>query len=388
MDKKKRQKRKYCAECFLNSDIFGVNINNNGLCQECVASKKGSKLQERYKSLVLKAEKRFSIAKKKNSIYDVLVMFSGGKDSAYLLHLLKNKYQLNPLAFCVSVPFLSCKQLSNITEISRKLKVDLIKFVVEQEMYLEYIKFGLSNFGKQSKENNLNYFGCSLCRYIINIVSYNFALRLGIPIIAAGIDKNQSTGPVIDIDNKRNKLKKKYEFFGRAFNKRFRREHNKDIYRFNVDAFTDDQLPDLIYPFTFFEYSDDLAFNSLSEVGIKKNILNSGKGKCCTMAYYFIYLSYKINNNHSHIKILSRKIRKGQKMRFGRAVMRDKKEIEEYLNHEKAALFYLASNQRKDINYEKFNKMFPMITKKDCKEMVDIYNYLGYFKDAKFQKDF
>ena len=49
-----------------------------------------------YKNLINLENKLLEHKKNKNS--DIVVGFSGGRDSSYMLHLLKTKYNMNPIA--------------------------------------------------------------------------------------------------------------------------------------------------------------------------------------------------------------------------------------------------------------------------------------------------
>ena len=99
---------KVCKKCVLKSSIPGISINKDGLCSECVryerirkyikqtlatACDKNKHNVERGSNMyVKKMEELFEQAKKKKRMYDVIVPFSGGKDCAYVLYLLKKKY--------------------------------------------------------------------------------------------------------------------------------------------------------------------------------------------------------------------------------------------------------------------------------------------------------
>jgi len=72
----------------------GIQFDEDGICEACNYNKIKEKIdwKEREKKLLQLLDKY----RKKNS-YDCIVPGSGGKDSAYASHLLKNKYGMNPL---------------------------------------------------------------------------------------------------------------------------------------------------------------------------------------------------------------------------------------------------------------------------------------------------
>jgi len=101
---------KFCKECVIsnqrpNSELEFKNdeskkkstiyFDENGVCSACHYSKIKNKIdwKEREKKLKVLCDK----FRTNNENYDCLVPGSGGKDSAYTAHILKYKYNMNPL---------------------------------------------------------------------------------------------------------------------------------------------------------------------------------------------------------------------------------------------------------------------------------------------------
>ena len=72
-----------------------LNINSEGICDACMHNENKSKIdwEEREKQLLILLDKH----RKNNGDYDCIVPGSGGEDSIYQSHILKNKYGMNPL---------------------------------------------------------------------------------------------------------------------------------------------------------------------------------------------------------------------------------------------------------------------------------------------------
>ena len=64
----------------------------------------------------------------KAPVYDVVMAYSGGKDSSYTLKLLKENYNLKIIALTFDNHFISPAALENINCVTDKLGVDLIVF--------------------------------------------------------------------------------------------------------------------------------------------------------------------------------------------------------------------------------------------------------------------
>jgi len=69
----------------------------------------------------------------KSKRYDCVIGVSGGVDSSYLLHLLKKKYNLNPLAVTVDNGWSSDIAVKNIKKMTDALDIDLETYVIDYE---------------------------------------------------------------------------------------------------------------------------------------------------------------------------------------------------------------------------------------------------------------
>lgn len=85
----------WCSKCVLPSNAaITININNNGICSACIVEEQKSKIDwdERLKLLLEDIEPY-----RKSSGYECVIGVSGGKDSYYQVHFVKEKLGLKPL---------------------------------------------------------------------------------------------------------------------------------------------------------------------------------------------------------------------------------------------------------------------------------------------------
>jgi len=82
-----------CATCVLPATYPFIEFDDKGVCQHC----------RNYKPLDLAGhdalERALDKHRSKDGSPDCIVAFSGGRDSSYGLHLLKTKYEMNPVAY-------------------------------------------------------------------------------------------------------------------------------------------------------------------------------------------------------------------------------------------------------------------------------------------------
>ena len=87
------KKIQWCKKCVISNQRPRIIFDTNGTCSACINAEyqKSINWKKREKELVKLLEKHRS----KNKLWDVVVPSSGGKDSSYVAHQLKNKYRIN-----------------------------------------------------------------------------------------------------------------------------------------------------------------------------------------------------------------------------------------------------------------------------------------------------
>jgi N-acetyl sugar amidotransferase len=87
---------KYCKRCVISNQRPRITFNEDGVCSACQFSDyKNAHVdwEQRERDLLALLDKY----RRNDGSYDVLVPSSGGKDSAFVAHILKFKYGMNPL---------------------------------------------------------------------------------------------------------------------------------------------------------------------------------------------------------------------------------------------------------------------------------------------------
>ncbi|WP_375327467.1 hypothetical protein [Candidatus Tisiphia endosymbiont of Nemotelus uliginosus] len=84
---------KRCTKCVLPETFPGISFDTNGICNQC------NNYHLIHTSSLESLKEIFDKYRSKDGSADCLVAFSGGRDSSYGLHLIKNKYKMNPVAY-------------------------------------------------------------------------------------------------------------------------------------------------------------------------------------------------------------------------------------------------------------------------------------------------
>ncbi len=135
----------WCSTCLNMSTRNRIVFDENGRCNACVWSeeKKTFDWKSREQELLLLLEKH----KREDSVYDIVVPVSGGKDGGYVSHTLKSKYNLNPLCVTLNPPLRTETGYKNI-ENFKKAGFPLIELNPPFEIMRKLNKRGFINQGR------------------------------------------------------------------------------------------------------------------------------------------------------------------------------------------------------------------------------------------------
>ncbi|WP_042683753.1 N-acetyl sugar amidotransferase [Candidatus Nitrosotenuis chungbukensis] len=136
---------RYCTKCLYPDTKPGLRFNEKGICDACVWAEKKDKIDWnlRKKEFEKLIEQYRCLD---GSRYDCIVPVSGGKDSHFQVHVMKDLYGMNPL--CVNfVPIdlipLGRKNIENL----KNQGVDYIEFTPNPKVYRKMEKYGLTELG-------------------------------------------------------------------------------------------------------------------------------------------------------------------------------------------------------------------------------------------------
>jgi hypothetical protein len=298
-----------CKFCICNTLTPGVTINTDGRCSKC----EEYEAHPRYNLQAFKAklEQGFDEVRAQPVTYHALAMFSGGKDSSYLVYLLKKRYNLRPLAFAVVHPFVNELSIRNMDRVARRLEVDLIKFYIDESVVKRYMRYSILN-GPAYGLGEM--FGCTTCSNIYHKIALMMAIRMRIPFVADGTDPTQSaiSLPIL-IEGAR--LKKFYLSdskppVDRLFEDALDASHRGSIYDFNPEQFKDEDFPTKVSPFSFIGYDHEHNVRELVREGILTEEQANPEATNCDLMHLFSYIAFRRFNSHPYTLHISQGLRK------------------------------------------------------------------------------
>ncbi len=276
----------HCHVCSLRNTHPGVKVYEDGECNLCKLevpeglTDNCSYSQENYDEF-LQSKPKLSVK------YDCLFMYSGGKDSTYMLDRFVNEEKRRVLAYTFNVPFYSDSTAENIQIIRSKIKTD---YKIDQDD-AKIIKLMRHLFNHHQPNGKGKYLDeklpCMSCRDFFVLRALVFAYRQGIPYIVFCADPQQ----IITIETNIKKIIK--SFYARAG-----RELTAELFGEDLEdlLFADDEtLPKIIFPFIGIRHSYDPE-KIVAEIKQKGLYISSPLETHCTLFPLLNFYSFKHYN--------------------------------------------------------------------------------------------
>lgn len=261
---------KVCKNCTLNDNIFSVRINDEGLCNYCEQQLKDTSISVSNDYEEKERQLNEAFDKYKDLPYQVLLAYSGGKDSTYTLYMLRKKYNVSVLAVTFDNGFLTEKCRQNIHKVTANLGVDNITI---KPTFSSLAKaFNLAGtqeiFPKKSLERASSI--CTACIGLVKSAIYKEAILRKIPFICFGWTPGQINikAPVVKLDfrmmlaNQRQIKQPITSKLGNEFDKYFLNDKWLEEQKENI--------PSLAYPLVHSNYSEDKIIETINTIGWEK----------------------------------------------------------------------------------------------------------------------
>jgi len=292
-----------CSNCVLPGSFPGIRFNQEGLCNYCVDYKSKeagvdakSEYRERFEELISRYKGKYP--------YDLLMCYSGGKDSTYTLSILRQRYELNILALTFDNGFLSEFTPPNIRNVVENLGVDHIYYKPNTHVLGKIFRHCIDNdvYSMKAVERASNI--CTSCIGILKYSALRFALEKDIPLIGFGWSPGQAPVTSSIIKNNPQMVRKMqatiynplHRIAGDAINPYF------------VDEtfFSSHSFPCYVHPLAFLDYDEKDILRNIASLGwtmpqdVDANstncILNSFANVAHKRRYGFHPYSYEMAN--------------------------------------------------------------------------------------------
>jgi hypothetical protein len=254
----------FCAKCVLPDTFPGISFDQDGVCNYCrnnpVPDAQGKKaLLEKFEAL---AE-----SKRGKGPFDVILAYSGGKDSTYTLSLLRERFNLKVLAFVFDNGFISGQAMKNIQVMTDTLGAAC--FIFRPPFPVMKKAFGLAAGKDIYSPKTLDRASsiCTTCIGMVKAMILKTALAYGIPMAAFGWSPGQA--PLSSAIMQTNPRLQR--FSDRSVRDPLVKLAGPEVepYFLNEDDLAADpsRWPVNVHPLAFMEYNEEDIVEKISELG-------------------------------------------------------------------------------------------------------------------------
>jgi non-ribosomal peptide synthetase component F len=299
---------KQCVQCGLPDNYPGAEFDDNGVCDTC----------REYNALKIRFEPYFKTVDDLQPIleraktgrqgqYDCLVLYSGGKDSSFMLYQLVRELGMTPLVFSLDNGYISEEAKTNMRRVTDDLGVDLV-FGRTPHMNAVFVD-------SLKRHSNV----CDGCFKVIYTLGISLARQKGINTIFTGLSRGQlfetrlsdmfhaRIFDVDEIDRTVLEARKAYHRFDDAVTQLM-----------DVSIFEDDQIFKDVQLVDFYRYTDvplQEMYRYLDENAPWVRPSDTGRSTNCLINDAGIYIHKKTRGYHNYALPYSWDVRVGHKTR-------------------------------------------------------------------------
>ena len=307
--KQRREEYFLCTRCVLPSTFPGITFDDTGECSYCRryrGDKANLKKKEKYeqKFLALLAEH------KKTDTYDVIVAYSGGKDSTYTLDVLVNRYGLRVLALTLDNTFISPRAEENIRTVCGALEVDLMIVRPARKMLRRIFSTAAERELYSAKTLERASTICTSCISFVKGIVLRTALEKEIPFIGYGWSPGQApvqasvmrTNAALMRNAQQATLQPLLEIAGEAIlpffvtDKQFGRT---------------EKFPWNVHPLAFLPYDEEKIIERIKEFGWEKPDDTDPNSSNCLLNAYANQIHRKRYDFHPYVWEIANMVREG-----------------------------------------------------------------------------
>ncbi len=276
-----------CRECGISSAYPEIVINEDRVCNHCLEFSQYKEMADQYFKKLDDLTEFIQENKSANGTYDCLILYSGGRGSAYALYRLV-EMGVKVLAFTYDNGYLTKSDLANIKKVTKKVGVDHV--VLTHDNTKEILKESL----------NSAHTVCKGCFLLLSSLAAEYAYKNGIQIV---VGATLSRGQIIE-----NKL---FKFFKQGISdvteiekelakiqKQLPALDEKIFEYLDIDVVNDGTVYDQIKTIDFYRYCDITNEEMISYLNDKDSYWEKRKD----YAIYSTNCSIKHIGDYGHLK--------------------------------------------------------------------------------------
>jgi hypothetical protein len=298
-----------CTRCVLGDTFPGISFDDKGVCNYCnniPQPTPDEKREHQKKFEQLLADNRGK------AVFDVLLAYSGGKDSTYTLKLLVKDYGMNVLAFSLDNGFMSEQARKNILHMTDSLGATSVFVRPPFPLLKKAFAFAAGKDIYSPKTLDRASSVCTTCIGLVKSMILKTAIAYGIPLVAYGWSPGQApissaimkTNPRLQRITQRTVRDPLLAALGPELGKYFLTDDD-----LNADA---SKWPINIHPLAFMDYDEDRIVEIIRAMGWVKPLDTDPNSSNCLLNALANYVHRKRFNFHPYAWEIAGIVRSGQ----------------------------------------------------------------------------
>ena len=185
---------KYCKRClYPQNHPYGIIFNEQGICSGCIVHEEKDTLNWGERSKILEKIVDINSDKVKGRGFDCIVPVTGGGDSYFIVHFVKNKLGMNPLLVNYNSHYNTKTGIRNLANLTTVFDCELVTSTLSPELL------------KKITRHTLNQFGSMYWQVLAGALTFpvQVAVKFRIPLIIWGVHPwSDQTGILILMKSK------------------------------------------------------------------------------------------------------------------------------------------------------------------------------------------
>ncbi len=298
-----------CSKCVLGDTFPGITFDESGVCNYC--NKTPIPTPHEKKEHLIKFEQLLN-ENRGRAVFDVLLAYSGGKDSTYTMMMLAQKYKMNILAFTLDNGFVSEQAKKNIVHMTDGLGATSV--FIRPPFPLMKSAFAMAAARDIYSPKTLDRASsiCTTCIGLVKSMILKTALAYGIPLVAYGWSPGQApissaimqTNPRLQRITQRTVRDPLLAAAGQGLGKYFLSDDD-----LNIDAA---RWPVNIHPLAFMDYDEDKIIEVIKGMGWVKPLDTDPNSSNCLLNALANYVHRRRFNFHPYAWEIAGIVRSGQ----------------------------------------------------------------------------
>ena len=276
-----------CQSCILPGTFPGIDFDEHGICKYCrKESVSTSKNSEKKTACRARLDALINAEKDTAPVYDLIMAYSGGKDSSYTLKFLKEKYNLRIMALTFDNHFVSSTAMENIRTITDALNVDSLiwktPWSVMKRMFSLTAQKDIFPAPTLIRASSI----CTACIGLVKSIVLKTALEMAIPLVGFGWSPGQAPLQSAILKVTPSMTRTNQMVLKNAFPKEMLANLNRYFIPESYYNTYKEKFPVNVHPLAFFDYDEEFIIKNLQESGWKNpKDTDTNSSNCLINAY-------------------------------------------------------------------------------------------------------